>query len=165
MLVCQVFRAFTAVMKNCPITREWFERRVGHYRLTQLVSTITQPSINLLQEAMNMVSPFSSLSLTLSFFSLPSLPDPLFLSLSPSPYELNNAIFISLPSPPLHRLLKAPTSTNKTVTLSTTRRPSRCFFSGFPRWPRPSSAGWQGDSMTFAPVAPRTSSVAAREVC
>ena len=69
MLVCQVFRAFTAVMKNCPTTREWFERRVGHYRLTQLVSTITQPTINLLQEAMNMVSPSPlSLSLSLSLF-------------------------------------------------------------------------------------------------
>ena len=54
-LVCQVFRAFTSVMKKCPVTREGFERRVGHYRLSQLVSAITKPSIDLLQEALNMV--------------------------------------------------------------------------------------------------------------
>ena len=98
MLVCQVFRAFTAVMKNCPITREWFERRVGHYRLTQLVSTITQPSINLLQEAMNMVSPLSSLSLSLSL----SLSSPLGSSLSlslPLPTNEIMQFLIHCPSP------------------------------------------------------------------
>ena len=57
-LVCQVFRAFTSVMKRCPVTREGFERRVGHYRLSQLVSSVMQLSINLhvLQAALNMVS-------------------------------------------------------------------------------------------------------------
>ena len=67
--------------------------------------------------------------------------------------------------PHFSRLLKAPTSTNKTVTPSTTRQPSQCFYSGFPRWPRSSSAGWQGDCTTFVPVGPRTSSGVALEVC
>lgn len=55
-LVCSMFRAFSAVTKNCAATRQDFEHRVGHSWLFGLIAKIATPTEAVLQEALNMVS-------------------------------------------------------------------------------------------------------------
>jgi len=54
-LVCSLFKAFSAVTRNCPGTRQDFENRVYHNELLDKIMRVTEPSEEILQEALNMV--------------------------------------------------------------------------------------------------------------
>ncbi len=54
-LVCGIFRAFSAVTKNCPSTRQDFEQRVAQTWLFSLITDLIIPTKHVLQEALNMV--------------------------------------------------------------------------------------------------------------
>ena len=54
-LVCSLFKAFSAVTRNCPGTRQDFENRVNHSDLLDKIMRVTEPSEEILQEALNMV--------------------------------------------------------------------------------------------------------------
>lgn len=55
-LICCMFRAFSAVTKNCPSTRQDFEQRVGHSWLFTVIANVVTPTEAVLQEGLNMVS-------------------------------------------------------------------------------------------------------------
>lgn len=55
-LVCSLFRAFSAVTKKCAATRQDFEHRVSHSWLFQAIAKVATPTEAILQEALNMVS-------------------------------------------------------------------------------------------------------------
>ena len=57
-LVCSLFSAYSAVTKNCPRTRQDFERRVSHSWLFQAIAKVITPTEAVLQEALNMVSSY-----------------------------------------------------------------------------------------------------------
>lgn len=54
-LVCSLFQAFSSVTRNCPITRQDFENRVNHRDLLDKITTVTVPTEEILQQALNMV--------------------------------------------------------------------------------------------------------------
>ena len=56
-LVCSIFKAFSAVTRNCPSTRQDFEHRVQGSWLFDTIAKFITPTEQVLQEALNMVSP------------------------------------------------------------------------------------------------------------
>ena len=56
-LVCAIFRAFSAVTKDCPVTRQSYEQRMGQSWPLGIISKVITPTEAVLQEALNMVSP------------------------------------------------------------------------------------------------------------
>ena len=54
MLVCKIFTSFSAVMENSETQRESFEQRVGHTKLSKLVSEVTAPTKDILQAGLDM---------------------------------------------------------------------------------------------------------------
>lgn len=132
-LLCAIFKAFSAVTKDCPDTRQSFEHRVGHLQLFGAIEKVMTPTEQVLQEALNMVSP---------------TPPPSHLS---EPHPLSRFC----------RWWRVCTDSEMAATLYSTPSPSRCCFTGSHPCLAPSSSGSLCACWTCVGVALRTANAAA----